>query len=108
MTCTEQNGVGWPERNRRRIVAQADKRIEEARRMMVWANTDGELPDAGWYECWQCLADADNLYRLAGLGVLAGRVAFMARRIAEYRERENFHVAWARFDRLNAGGRRPV
>ena len=117
MTGTEENSdglpeYGWPEwwreRNRRRLVDAADKRIEEARWMMRWANADGELPHAGWYECWECLGKAERLYRLGGLGVLAGRVAFMARRIAEYRQRENFHVAWARFDRLNAGGRCPV
>lgn len=108
MRCTESNGVGWPVGHRQRLVAQADKQIEQARRMTACANADGELPDGLWYECWQHLNAADNGYRSAGLGLLAGRVAFMARRVAEYRERENFHVAWARFDRLNAGGRCPT
>jgi hypothetical protein len=60
--------------------------------------------DGRWWDYWQALNDADNAYRAGGLGLLAGRVAFMARRVAELGERENVRDAWQRFDRLNAGG----
>jgi hypothetical protein len=67
---------------------------------------DGEhvADDGRWWDYWQALNDASVAYESAGLGLLAGRVAFMARRVAELRERENVRDAWQRFDRLNAGG----
>jgi hypothetical protein len=87
------------------LVESGDNRVAEARRLAgEQANADGFLPEHWVYEYWQVLIAADNAYRAAGLGLLAGRIAFFARRVAEFGERENVRDAWAKFDRLNAGG----
>jgi hypothetical protein len=85
-------------------LAFADRRLGEARRASALAGDAGELPDGDWWDYWQALNDASVAYESAGLGLLAGRVAFMARRVAALGGRENVRVAWQRFDRLNAGG----
>jgi hypothetical protein len=82
----------------------ADRRLTEARRLAAHANTAGELHADEWWDYWQALNDASYAYASAGLGLLAGRVAFMARRVAELGDRENVRDALAKFDRLNAGG----
>jgi hypothetical protein len=95
----------------------ADRRLGEARRLADCADRAGHLSaqvvtrggkfvvdDGRWWDYWQALNDASVAYESAGLGLLAGRVAFMARRVAELGGRENVRDAWAKFDRLNAGG----
>lgn len=104
MRSNSDDSVGWAQRHRTQLVEQGDKCLSDARRMTIWANAAGELPNAYWWDFWHFLKGAEERYRLAGLGLLAGRVAFMARRVAELRERENVYAAWAKFDRLNAGG----
>lgn len=90
---------------RQALVEKGDRRVTEARQMARhYASGGGFLSQGLVYEYWQVLNDADNAYRAAGLSLLAGRVAFLARRVAEYGDCENVHVAWAKFDRLNAGG----
>lgn len=106
MTGNGDDAIGWAQRHRTKLVEEADNCLADARRMTAWANAAGELPDSYWWDFWQLLNTADQRYSLAGLGLLAGRVAFMARRVAELRERENVYAAWARFDKLNAGGGR--
>jgi hypothetical protein len=68
-------------------------------------NAAGELTDskARW-EYWHDLYCACHCYQAAGLGLLAGRLTFMARRVAALGEREDVRTAWVKFDRLNAGG----
>ena len=92
-------------RFRQSLVETADNRAAEARGLAAsHANADGFLPEHWVYEYWQLLNAADNAYRAAGLGLLAGRMAFFARRVAEFGDRENVRLAWVKFDRLNAGG----
>ena len=92
-------------RFRQALVEKGDRRVTEARQMVRhYASGQGFLPQALVYEYWQVLNDADNAYRAAGLALLAGRVAFLARRVAEFGDCENVRAAWAKFDRLNAGG----
>jgi len=92
-------------RFRQALVEKGDRCVMEARQLaQTYASGHGFLPQGWVYEYWQVLNDAGNAYRAAGLRLLAGRVAFLARRVAEYGDCENVHVAWAKFDRLNAGG----
>jgi hypothetical protein len=99
------------------VLRFADRRLAEARRWADFADDAGQLTaqvvtrsgklvsdDGFWWDYWQALDDASFAYKSAGLGLLAGRVAFMARRVAELGERENVRDAWQKFDRLNAGG----
>lgn len=91
--------------DRQALVAKADRAVAEARQIVRGnASTHGFLPQSCVYEYWQWLNEADNAYRAAGLGLLAGRVAFLARRVAEFGDRENAVDALGKFDRLNAGG----
>ncbi len=100
---------------RNAAVRFADRRLGEARRMADFADDTGQLSaqvvtragklladDSRWWDYWQALNDASVAYESAGLGLLAGRVAFMARRVAELGDRENVRDAWQKFDRLNA------
>jgi hypothetical protein len=90
---------------RQALVQKGDRLIAEARRMIRdYATEHGYFPQAWVYEYWLLLNEADNAYRAAGLGLLAGRVAFLARRVAEYGVRENARDSLTKFDRLNAGG----
>jgi hypothetical protein len=95
----------------------ADHRLWVARQLADCADDAGQLSaqvvtrtgkrvadDSRWWEYWQALNDASVAYESAGLGLLAGRVALMARRVAELGDRENVRDAWQKFDRLNAGG----
>jgi hypothetical protein len=90
--------------HRKSALSFADRRLGDARRAAALASDTGELPDGDWWDYWQALNDASVAYESAGLGLLAGRIAFMARRVAELGARENVHAAWQKFDRLNAGG----
>ena len=90
--------------NRTGLIDAGDRLVALARRMAGGANADGELDAEAWWDYWQALNRASNAYRDAGLGLLAGRLDYMARRVAALGERENVRAAWAKFDRLNAGG----
>lgn len=90
--------------NRRAALSFADRRLAEARRLARRADAGGELPDGEWWDYWQALNDASFAYSSAGLGLLAGRVEFMARRAAALAGQENVRATLAMFDRLNAGG----
>lgn len=92
-------------RYRQALVEKGDRAVAEARRIVRDnASPHGFLPQPCVYEYWQSLNEADNAYRAAGLGLLAGRVAFLARRVAEFGDRENAVDALGKFDRLNASG----
>ena len=86
--------------SRHEIILWADDLLDNARRLAVTFTRcdDGTFVSAaarGWY--YGGLEKAASLYRDAGLGLLAGRVEWLAKA-------ENVRAAWAKFDRLNAGG----
>jgi len=87
--------------DRRRALAFADKRLQEAREIADRTDATGEVPEGWWHIYCDALAEAAAAYTLAGLGLLAGRVAFMARRIALLGAALNVRTEWQRFDRLN-------
>ena len=90
---------------RARLIERGDYLVAEARRMACRHSSEhGFLPQEQSYGYWEVLNASDNAYRAAGLGLLAGRLAFLARRGAEFGDLENVRDAWAKFDRLNAGG----
>ena len=83
---------------RRSNLCQADRWLRKAREIAV------EHPEwiesrKGWAypEYDRCLRHAHNFYVAAGLGLVAGRVRWLA-------QRENVVDAWVKFDKLNAGG----
>jgi hypothetical protein len=91
--------------DRRRALAFADKRLHEAREIADRTDVTGTLP-AGQYAAYRdALTEAAAAFTLAGLGLLAGRVATMARRVARPGAALNVRVEWQRFDRLNASGK---
>ena len=75
-----------------RLCADADAHLAEARHLA--ARRTAEIAERTYM---RNLTMAYRLYRKAGLGLLAGRVRWLARR-------ENVREAWAKFDKLNAGG----
>ncbi len=83
------------------LIAFADRRIREARRFQIAPN--GLLTPGYCYEFWQLLNTAGSAYLDAGLSLLAGRVAFFARRVEWYGEITDARDLWEKFDRLNAG-----
>ena len=90
-------------RHREVLMQIGDHCVAEARRFAEkHADARGFLPQAWVYEYWRIVNDASNAYGEAGLGLLARRVAFFARRVAESGDRENVRVAWTTFDKLNA------
>lgn len=92
-------------RFRQALIEKGDQHVAAARQIVrEHASVQGFLPQGWVYEYWQVLNEADNAYSAAGLGRLSGRVAFLARRVAEFGELENVVDAWDKFDRLNAGG----
>jgi len=91
---------------RARLIARGDYFVAEARQLACRHSSEhGFLAQEQAYEYWEVLNAADNAYRAAGLGLLAGRLAFLARRVAEFGDLENVRDAWRKFDQLNAGGR---
>lgn len=91
--------------NRRRALAYADARLDLARRMVV--DDDGYLPSGHWYGLCEHLHQARSAYAAAGLGLLAGRLAYLHRRVmsagmdAARDERVEVRSLWRFFDRLN-------
>lgn len=82
-----------------RLCANADACVDEARQLAARHADELSARAVGWvfptYMCY--LTTANRLYRAAGLGLLAGRVRWLS-------QRDNVVDAWAKFDRLNAGG----
>lgn len=75
-----------------------DALLDNARDMArCYAAADGTLAPHILATHRKRLRNAAEFYRDAGLGLLAGRVRWLA-------QRENVVDAWAKFDRLNAGG----
>ena len=75
-----------------------DALLDDARSMArCYADADGTLALHVLSTHRMRLCSASRLYRDAGLGLLAGRVRWLS-------QRENVVDAWAKFDRLNAGG----
>ena len=92
-------------RFRRPLIEKGDRHVAAARQIVrEHASVCGFLPQSCVYEYWLELNEADNAYRAGDLGLLAGRLAFLARRVAEFGDRENVRDALVKFDRLNAGG----
>lgn len=102
--------------NRRRALAYADAHLSMAREMAV--DGDGYLPAGHWFGLCGHLHQAGAAYAAAGLGLLAGRLAYLHRRVLAAgevgrRERVEVRSLWRLFDRLNdatrlsmEGGRR--
>lgn len=82
----------------------ADEHIRRARQF--WTGPDGLLAPGYWDDLRRLLDAANDDYRKNGLGLLAGRAAFFARRVAAYRELTDARDLWSKFDRLNAATRR--
>ena len=82
-----------------RLCADADAYVAEARHLAArrTSEIDARKPDWAYPTYMRNLTLAYRLYRKAGLGLLAGRVRWLA-------QRENVVDAWAKLDRLNAGG----
>ena len=82
-----------------RLCAQADACVDEARKLVARHADELSARAVGWaFPTYMVhLTTACRLYRAAGLGLLAGRVRWLS-------QRENVVDAWAKFDRLNAGG----
>jgi hypothetical protein len=78
---------------------QADLHLRSARLLAV-EHPDWIYHRAGWTDAEHArlLEGAYGFYLAAGLGLLAGRVRWLAR------QRGNVLDAWEKFDRLNAGG----
>jgi len=87
--------------DRRRALAFADKRLQEARAIADRTDVTGTVPKEQMFLYCDALAEAAAAYTLAGLGLLGGRVAFMARRVAQLGFALNVRTEWERFDRLN-------
>ncbi len=81
-----------------RLCAAADAHLAEARRLAArrTAEITARVADWAYPTYMRHLTMAYRLYGKAGLGLLAGRVRWLA-------QRENVVDAWAKFDRLNAG-----
>ena len=87
------------------LIARGDYFVAEARQLACcYASDRGFLPKILVHDYWRALDKAGIAYRHAGLGWLGGRVAFFARRVAQFGDRENVRDAWEKFDRINAGG----
>ncbi len=82
-----------------RLCADADAHLAEARHLAARRTAEIAERTVDWaYPTYmRNLTMAYRLYRKAGLGLLAGRVRWLTRR-------ENVRDAWAKFDKLNAGG----
>jgi len=90
---------------RANCIRRGDYAIAEARRLAYcYASEHGFLPQEQLGNYMGVLVAAEINYCAAGLGLLGGRVAFFARRVAQAGDRENVRDAWRKFDRLNAGG----
>lgn len=75
-----------------------DALLDNARDMArCYAAADGTLAPLILWQHRVRLLNAAGFYHDAGLGFFAGRVRWLA-------QRENVRDAWAKFDRLNAGG----
>lgn len=75
-----------------------DALVENARSMArCYTSADGSLATHILATHRKRLREAAALYRAAGLGLIAGRVWWLS-------QRDNVVDAWAKFDRLNAGG----
>lgn len=84
--------------SRTESLAWGDALLDEARSMArCYADADGRLAEHIHGQHRRRLRATARYYRDAGLGLLAGRVAWLA-------QREHVVDAWAKFDRLNAGG----
>jgi hypothetical protein len=84
--------------SRTESLAWADALLNEARSMaQCYADAAGRLAEHIHGQHRRRLRATARYYRDAGLGLLAGRVAWLA-------SRENVVDAWQKFDRLNAGG----
>jgi hypothetical protein len=96
-------------RERRRILHFADGQLAIARQFPTDQN--GYLMPYGWNGLLLHLNQARKAYRAAGLGVLAGRVGFLHRRVmnegmaAVIDERVEVRSLWEKFDRMNAATR---
>lgn len=93
-------------RERRRILQFADGELAAARRFPT--DHHGYLLPHGWNRILLHLHQARKAYRAAGLGVLAGRVGFLHRRVmnaglaATIDERVEVRSLWRKFDWMNS------
>lgn len=93
-------------RERRRILQFADEQLATARRFPT--DHHGYLLPNGWNGILLYLHQARQAYRAAGLGVLAGRVGFLHRRVlnagyaATVDDRVEVASLWRKFDWMNA------
>lgn len=90
--------------NRRRALAYGDAHLDLARRMVV--DDNGYLPAGHWFGLCGHLHQAREAYAAAGLGLLAGRLAYLHRRVSSAAdttrdERVEVRSLWRFFDRLN-------
>jgi hypothetical protein len=83
--------------DRNEKLARADCYFNEARKMAVFIAQHTGVPQHCFELFTLCMVDAARHYRAAGLGLLAGRVAYFA-------YRNDVLSALDKFDRLNAGG----
>lgn len=96
-------------RERHRILQFADEQLAAARRFPT--DHYGYLFPQGWNGLLLYLHQARQAYRAAGLGVLAGRVGFLHRRVmndgmaAVIDERVEVRSLWAKFDWMNEATR---
>ena len=88
---------------RSRRIAQADRFLEQARQFGI--APDGCLAAGVSPRLQQTLKCAALFYRASGLGILASRVSFFARRVEYYGDATNARDLWEKFDRLNPGSR---
>jgi hypothetical protein len=88
---------------RKAIIEKGDRYVDEARRI-ARASPHGFLPRGCVKDYVETLNEAATAYAAGGLGLLAGRVAFFARRVAVFGDCENVRDSLRKFDRLNVGG----
>ena len=78
----------------------ADNYLAKARGL--WIGPTGLSGHGNWLVLRRLRSAAAQSYRNGGLGFLADRVDFFARRVAEYRDLTNVRDLWEKFDQLNA------
>lgn len=82
------------------FIQMGDALLDNARGMaLCYATADGLLAPRILATHRERLRNAAQFYRYAGLGLLAGRVRWLAQA-----SEMNAADAWSKFDRLNAGG----
>lgn len=89
-------------RHRKRLIESADEGLRELLAQLrghgfISGHGGGFLPPAEKRLFIECLQACAAQYRDCGLGLLAGRVEWLAKQ-------SNLGAAWVKFDRLNAGG----